>query len=114
MISIAIWQAKLSDKYMACVETDCKATVFACAKLSSITPSMNALAAEIGLRVVRSQIELDHVSGVSNCEADALSRLCAGKAIPCTSCRLSGPRRLCVTAVSSWLGPKNWPKPEPS
>ena len=43
---------------------------------------MNLIAAEIGLRVIGSQIELGHVAGVANYEADALSRLCQGKKLP--------------------------------
>ena len=43
---------------------------------------MNSIAAEIGLRVCSPHIELGHVAGVANYEADALSRLCQGKAIP--------------------------------
>ena len=43
---------------------------------------MNACAAEIGLRIVDLRLDLKHISGVSNYEADALSRLFAGKSIP--------------------------------
>jgi hypothetical protein len=64
------------------VETDSKAAMFAAAKLSSNTPTMNALAGEIGLRLVGKQVDLKHISGVSNYEADALSRLHSGKDIP--------------------------------
>ena len=44
--------------------------------------SMNALAAEVALRVIGSRLDLRHISGVSNYEADALSRLHAGKEVP--------------------------------
>ena len=67
---------------MACVETESKAAMFAVAKLASNTPTMNAPAAEVGLRVVGGQLDLRHISGVANYEADALSRLHAGKDIP--------------------------------
>jgi hypothetical protein len=55
----------------------------ACAELSSNTPTMNSIAAETGLHVICLQIEVGHVAGVANCEADALSRQCQGKAFPC-------------------------------
>ena len=82
LISIVVWQDKLADTHVACLETDSKAALYACAKWSSNTPSMNLIAAEIGLRVIGSQIELGHVAGVANYEADALSRLCQGKKLP--------------------------------
>ena len=82
LISIAVWQDRLADAHVACIETDSKAALYACAKLSSNTPTMNSIAAEIGLRVVSLQIELGHVAGVANYEADALSRLCQGKSVP--------------------------------
>ena len=82
LISIAVWQGRLAGAHVACLETDSKAALYACAKLSSNTPTMNSIAAEIALRVVGLQIELGHVSGVANYEADALSRLCQGKAVP--------------------------------
>jgi hypothetical protein len=99
LISIVVWQSRLAGGHVACLETDSKAALFACAKLSSNTPTMNSIAAEIGLRVISLQIELGHVAGVANYEADALSRLCQGKAIPshlaevqraATPCRESG------------------------
>ena len=43
---------------------------------------MNALAGEIGLRLVGQCVDLKHISGVSNYEADALSRLYVGKDVP--------------------------------
>ena len=52
----------------------------ACAELSSNTPTMNSIAAETGLHVICLQIEVGHVAGVANYEADALSRQCQGKA----------------------------------
>ena len=77
-----VWQDRLADAHVACLETDSQAALYACARWSSNTPSLNLIAAEIGLRVIGSRIELSHVSGVSNYEADALSRLCQGKAMP--------------------------------
>ena len=56
--------------------------VFACAELSSNTPTMNSIAAETGLHVISLQIEVGHVAGVANYEADALSWQCQGKAVP--------------------------------
>ena len=44
---------------------------------------MNSIAAETGLQVICLQIEVGHVAGVANYEADALSRQCQGKAFPC-------------------------------
>ena len=82
LISIAVWQGRMAGAHVACLQTDSKAALFACAKLSSNTPTMNSIAAEIALRVVGLQIELGHVAGVANYEADALSRLCQGKAVP--------------------------------
>ena len=63
-------------------ETDSKAALDACAKLSSNTPTMHSIAAEIDQRVISLQIELVHVAGVANDEAHALSRLCQGKSVP--------------------------------
>ena len=44
---------------------------------------MNSIAAETGLHVICLQIEVGHVAGVANYEADVLSRQCQGKAFPC-------------------------------
>ena len=82
LISFVTWAEILRDSTVACVETDSKAAMYATAKLSSNTPTMNALAGEIGLRLVGQHVDLRHISGVSNYEADALSRLHAGKDVP--------------------------------
>ena len=82
LISLVVWQDRLADAHVACLEPGSQAALYACARWSSNTPSMDLIAAEIGLRVIGSRIELSHVSGVSNYEADALSRLCQGKAMP--------------------------------
>jgi len=82
LISLVVWEARMADAHVACLESDSQAALYACARWSSNTPSMNLIAAEIGLRVIGSRIELSHVSGVANYEADALSRLCQGKPMP--------------------------------
>ena len=82
LISFVTWGESLCGGTVACVETDSKAAMYATAKLSSNTPTMNALAGEIGLRLVGRCVDLKHISGVSNYEADALSRLYVGKDVP--------------------------------
>ena len=87
-----------------------QAAWYACAKWSSSTPSMNLIAAEIGPRVIGSRFELIHVSGVSNCEADALSRLCQSKALPLHLERVRRELPRSETQTSSSPGPKSTPR----
>ena len=82
LISLVTWGPMLQFGTVACVETDSEAAMIAAAKLSSNTANMNALAAEIGFRVVGSQVDLRHISGVSDYEADAVSSLHVGKDLP--------------------------------
>ena len=84
LISIVVWQNRRAREQVACLETDSKAALFAWAELSSNTPTMDSIAAEIGLRVISPQIELVHVVGVANYDVDVfcLSRRCQGKASP--------------------------------
>ena len=76
------WGPRLQSYSLACVETDSQAALYTVAKFSNNVPTMNMLAAEVGLRVVGHEIDLCHISGVSNYEADALSRLFQGKEVP--------------------------------
>ena len=66
------------------LQADATAALGACARRAGRTPHMNALAAEIGLRLesVGVFLEQDHFRGDLNTECDALSRLEAGATVP--------------------------------
>ena len=67
------------------VQTDNSANIAAAMKLSSPKPLMNALAGELSLRleVLQGHLEfMEHIPGLMNVIADALSRLEAGKSLP--------------------------------
>jgi hypothetical protein len=77
----------------------------ASAELSSNTPTMNSIAAETGLHVICLPLEVGHVAGVANYEADALSRRCQGKAIPSHLAEVQPAATPCQNQTSFWLGP---------
>ena len=66
------------------IESDIWAALNATMKMASSTPSMNALGAEIGIRMAsyRAYFQVAHVPGVCNVECDALSRLSCGYQVP--------------------------------
>ena len=67
------------------LQADNTATLQAAMDLKSGKPLMNAMAGEVALRLdrLRSQMAMtEHIPGLLNIEADALSRLSAGKELP--------------------------------
>ena len=100
LISMKVWQHTLSGHCVVCVEGDSKATFFACAKLSSSMPTMNAMVTDIVIRVVGAHIELGHIPGVGNYEAKVSSSLQVGNAAPAY---LRGVARVAAPARSRHL-----------
>ena len=84
LISLEVWKAKLVNSKVA-IQTDNTATMYAALHLKSGKAIMNAMAGEISLRIDRARATIDlveHIPGLLNYVADALSRLTAGKKLP--------------------------------
>ena len=82
---------------MRLLQTDATAALHDAARLAGRTPAMNAIAAELALRLESAQVHAqpEHLSGTLSFECDALSRLSQGASIPKTLANVqrSEPRR---------------------
>ena len=93
------------------IQTDNMAAITTAMKLSSPKPLMNALAGELSLRLEQLQCSIkiaEHIPGLLDFVADALSRLEAGKRLPeslATARRFSAPSRA-DSFFRAWPG--NW------
>ena len=93
------------------LQTDNQTAMTAAMKYKSTKPLMNLVAGEIALRLERLRSDLavaQHVPGVLNVEADALSRLTEGKEVP--ECVRGVPRRAAPDRTGAfWLAwPHQW------
>ena len=84
LVAVDVWLPDLSGRTAAVVQTDATAALFNVKNLSGKTPAMNALTAEIALRLESVGVETipEHVMGTLNFECDALSREAQGATIP--------------------------------
>ena len=97
LVSIVMFADELSGKI--CLQTDNTATMTAAMAMKSPTGTMNAIAAEMSLRLDRRRANFhvaEHIPGLLNFIADALGRLGTGAKLPeCldTARRFSAPSR---------------------
>ena len=83
-IALDLWLPRLRGTAAGVLQSDATAALFASRREAGRTPAINALCAEIALRVEVAAIQLrhEHYAAVLNFEADALSRLSRGAAMP--------------------------------
>ena len=93
LLAVDTWMPIIMGDAAALVQSDATAALFATRRGAGRTPAMNAICAEIALRLEAFSLPLDveHFHSVINFECDALSRLAQGAKIPG---RLSGLPRL--------------------
>ena len=84
LIAVDVWLPEVAGRTTAVIQTDATAALFNVKTLSGKTPAMNALTAEIALRLESVGVETapEHLSGILNYECDALSREAQGAAVP--------------------------------
>ena len=107
-VAVGLWLPEVAGRTAAVIQTDATAALFNVRTLSGKTPAMNALTAEIALRLESVGVETapEHLSGVLNFECDAFSREAQGAAVPE---RLRGlPRLWPPPRVPSWWWA--WPR----
>ena len=98
LISLEVFGAQLRNNKFK-LQVDNTATLSAAMLLKSSSPVMNAVAAEVSLRIDRLRTSLEfaeHIPGALNFLADALSRLTAGAKLPevlVTAVRFPAPSR---------------------
>ena len=85
LLAIDVWLKFLWGHPLAMLQLDATAALHSILRASGRTPAMNAIAAEIALRLEIGKIELqaEHLTGTLNFDCDALSRLAMeGKKVP--------------------------------
>ena len=77
LLAIDVWLKFLWGHPLAMLQLDATAALHSILRSSGRTPVMNAIAAEVSLRLEIGQVELqgEHLTGTLNFECDALSRL---------------------------------------
>jgi hypothetical protein len=82
--AVDLWLAHLRGQAMVLFQMDATAALHASMRAAGRTPLMNALAAELALRLESAAVSLipEHLSGILNFECDALSRLSEGAEVP--------------------------------
>ena len=84
LLALDVWLPKLRGRTLCLFQMDATAALFTILKSSGKTPVMNAMAAEIALRLECADVQTlpEHLSGTLNFQCDALSRLSQGAPIP--------------------------------
>ena len=84
LIAIDYWLPIIRMESMCFVQSDAMAALHATQRSAGRTPIMNALSAEVALRLESAMVHvgLEHYRGALNFECDALSRLSQGAVIP--------------------------------
>jgi hypothetical protein len=84
LIAIDTWLPRLRCEPVCLVQTDATAALYNTIRMAGRTPAMNALAAEVALRLESAHVSAvaEHISGTLNFHCDALSRLAQGAAVP--------------------------------
>ena len=108
LIAVDTWLPRLRGEAACLVQADATAVLFAAQRMAGRTAPMNALAAEIALRLESAQVNLntEHFRATLNYSCDALSRLSQGAKVP---------QRL-LTVSRCWPRPRRaqffwgWPK----
>ena len=106
--AVDTWIVHLRDENTALFQMDAAAALHAAARGAGRTPIMNAIAAEIAIRLesVGAGLWPEHLSGTLNFECDALSRLTQGATIPTalTGVQRVSPRPLSHEFFLAWPG----------
>ena len=84
LLAVDTWLAQLRGEAACLFQADATAALFSAARMPGRTPAMNAVAAEIALRLESAHVHIaaEHYRGVLNFHCDALSRLSQGAEIP--------------------------------
>ena len=85
LLAIDVWLKYLWGHPLAMIQLDATAALHSILRASGRTPAMNAIAAEIALRLEIGKVEFqaEHLTGTLNFDCDALSRLVMeGKKVP--------------------------------
>ena len=84
LVAIDVWLPRLRGQAMCLLQTDATAALPDAARLAGRTPAMNAIAAELALRLECAHVQAvpEHLSGTLNFQCDALSRMALGAALP--------------------------------
>ena len=84
LLAVDAWIAHLRDQRALLVQLDATAALYTAARGAGRTPVMNAIAAEIALRMESAGATAipEHLCGTLNFECDALSRLSQGADLP--------------------------------
>ena len=84
LVSLDLWLPRLRGRALCLVQMDATAALYTIINQSGKTPVMNALAAEVALRMECADIQTipEHLTGTLNFECDALSRLSQGASVP--------------------------------
>ena len=84
LIALDLWLPRLRGSAAGVLQSDATAALFASRREAGRSPAMNALCAEIALRLELAAIHLrhEHYGAALNFEADALSRLSQGASVP--------------------------------
>ena len=107
-VAVDLWLPLLAQQPVCLLQADALAALAAAARLAGRTPAMNALAAELGLRLESAGVTMahEHYRGVLNFECDALSRLAEGAQVPARL--LAVPRAVPRERVASFFWA--WPR----
>ena len=84
LLAVDTWLVQLRGEAACLFQADATAALFSAARMAGRTPAMNAVAAEIALRLESAHVHMatEHYEGVLNFHCDALSRLSQGAEIP--------------------------------
>ena len=84
LVAVDVWLPRLRGQTLCLIQMDATAALFSIMKSTGKTPVMNAMCAEIALRLecARVQTVPEHLTGTLNFDCDALSRLSTGSEIP--------------------------------
>ena len=84
LVAVDIWLSALRGHMLCLFQLDATAALHAAMRCAGRTPIMNAIAAEIALRLESASVRVipEHLSGTFNFQCDAFSRLAIGAHIP--------------------------------
>ena len=109
LIAFDTWLPLLRGEVACLAQTDATAALFSANRAAGRTPAMNAIAAELSLRMEAAQVSLEaeHYRGSLNFECDALSRLSQGAQMPTSLLRVPRSTPKPRTAFFFWAWPRD-------
>ena len=106
MLAVDAWIVHLKDQGALLIQMDATAALHAAARGAGRTPVMNAIAAELALRMESAGASAvpEHLCGTLNFECDALSRLSQGAEVPHALAKVQRiePRKLGPSFFLAW------------